>query len=113
MSLLDRENNHLASANWQFGSKLQTEHVWDTFVLITLIRDCDARFRQLEVPNSGLQKDRFTAAMEEHNLCIICDSQNEIDHVCDTCTRTFTEVLPDGTKVTRTSPLSSWHELLY
>jgi len=113
MSLSDRDNGHLESAGWQFGSKLRTEHVWDAFVLITLIRDCDARFRQLEVPHSGLQKDRFTAAMEERNLRIICDGQDEIDHVCDTCTRTFTEVLPNGTKITRMSPLSSWHRLFY
>jgi hypothetical protein len=113
MSLSDRENGYLESAGWQFGSKLRTEHVWDAFVLITLMRDCETRFRQLEVPYGGLQKDRFIAAMEERNLRIICDGQDEIDHVCDVCTRTFTEVLPDGTKITRTSPLSPWHKSFY
>ena len=101
MSLSDRQNGLLESAGWQFGSKLRTEHVWDAFVLITLLRDCEASHRQLEVPHSGLQKNRFTSAMEERNLRIIHDGQDEIDHICDSCTRTFTEVLPDGTKIIR------------
>jgi hypothetical protein len=41
MSLSDKQDGFLESAGWQFGSKLRTEHVWDAFVLITLLRDCE------------------------------------------------------------------------
>jgi len=98
MSLSDKQDGLLESAGWQFGSKLRTEHVWDAFVLISLLRNHEARGHQLEVPHSGLQKDRFTAVMEECNLHIILEGQDEIDHACDSCTHTFEEVLPDGTK---------------
>lgn len=105
MSLSNRQNGLLEDAGWQFGSKLRTEHVWDAFVLISLLRDHEARGRLLEVPHNGMQKDRFTMAMEERNLRIIHEGQDEIDHTCDACTRKFEEVLPDGTKIIRTSPL--------
>jgi len=103
MSLSDRQNGLLEDSGWQFGSKLRTEHVWDAFVLISLLRDHEDRGRLLEVPHGGMQKDRFTTAMEERNLRIIHEGQDEIDHTCDTCTRKFKEVLPDGTIITRTS----------
>jgi hypothetical protein len=101
MSLSDKQDGFLESAGWQFGSKLRTEHVWDAFVLITLLRDCEGRGRQLEVPHTGLQKNRFTTAMEERNLRIIQNGQDEIDHTCQTCTRTFEEISIDGTKTIR------------
>ena len=64
MSLSDKQDGLLEDASWQFGSKLWTEHVWDTFVLMSLLRDNEARGRLLEVPHGGMQKDRFTTAME-------------------------------------------------
>jgi hypothetical protein len=103
MSLSDQHNRLLEDSGWQFGSKLQTEHVWDAFVLISLLRDHEDRGRLLEVPHGGMQKDQFTTAMEERKLRIIHEGQDEIDHTCDTCTRKFEEVLPDGTIITRTS----------
>ena len=103
MSLSDRQNGLLEDSGWQFGSKLRTEHVWDAFVLISLLRDHEARGRLLEVPHGGMQKDWFTTVMEERNLHIIHEGQDEIDHTCNTCMRKFKEVLPDGTIITCTS----------
>ena len=103
MSLSDRQNGLLEDSGWQFSSKLRTEHVWDAFVLISLLRDHEARGWLLEVPHGGMQKDWFTTAMEEGNRHIIHESQDEIDHTCDTCTHKFEEVLPDGTIITCTS----------
>jgi hypothetical protein len=109
MSLSDKQDGLLKDSGWQFGSKLRTEHVWDAFVLISLLRDHEARGRLLEVPHGGMQKDRFTTAMESRNLRIIHEGQDEIDHTCDACTRKFEEVLPDGTKIIRTSPFQIRH----
>ena len=104
MSLSDKQDGLLEDSGWQFGSKLRTEHVWDAFVLMSLLRDHGARSWLLEVPHGSMQKDRFTTAMESHNLHIIHEGQDEIDHTCNACTRKFEEVLPDGTKITHTSP---------
>ena len=104
MSLSDKQDGLLKDSGWQFGSKLRTEHVWDAFVLISLLRDHEACSWLLEVPHGGMQKDWFTTAMESRNLRIIHEGQDEIDHTCDACTRKFEEVLPDGTKIIRMSP---------
>jgi hypothetical protein len=77
-------------------------HVWDTFVLISLLHDHEACSWLLEVPHGGIQKDRFTTAMEERNLRIIHEGQDGIDHNCDTCACKFKEVLPDRTILTCT-----------
>jgi hypothetical protein len=105
MSLSDKQDGLLEDAGWQFGSKLWTEHVWDAFVLVSLLCDNEARSQLLEVPHGGMQKDWFTTAMESHDLRIIHEGQDDIDHTCDACTCKFEEVLPDGMKIICMSPL--------
>jgi hypothetical protein len=76
---------------WKFGHKLETEHVWDAFVIYSLLANRDRisqRTRQsvaLVVPHTGNQKDRFTAAMSERNERVICEGQDELPHYCKKC----------------------------
>ena len=47
------------------------------------------------VPHTGLQADRFKAAMEERNEWIVLNGQPDaVRHVCDRCMRIF--LMPDG-----------------
>jgi hypothetical protein len=74
--------------NW-FSSELRTEHVWDGFCLLSLLEDHSRRGSILTVPHSGLQKDRFKAAMEARNVLIQQAGQEEYGHACKKCVRTW------------------------
>jgi len=97
MSLSGRNTKPLLESGWQFGFKLKTEHIWDAFVILTLLRDCERRGRTLNLPHDGNQKDRFTAAMEERNTRIVREGQDELRHRCKKCTRTYEWYEDDGT----------------
>ena len=97
MSLSGRNTQPLLESGWQFGFKLKTEHIWDAFVILTLLRDRETRGRLLDLPHDGHQKDRFTAAMEESNLRIIQEGQSELSHRCKKCTRIYEWHDKDGT----------------
>jgi hypothetical protein len=98
LSFSQRETSSLEDAGWPWGFKLKTEHVWDGFVILSLLRDCEGRLLQLEVPHTGLQKDRFTTAMRQRNSRFVRDGQPEVDHWCRKCTRIYREPKPDGTE---------------
>jgi hypothetical protein len=98
MALSDRETGGLDSVGWQFGFKLKTEHVWDAFVLLSLLRDSSAHTCRLELPHKGFQHSHFTKAMEEWNEHIVMEGQDEIGHSCDKCTQYYEVVDADGTK---------------
>jgi hypothetical protein len=74
---------------WRFTARLATEHVWDAFVILSLLKDHERQGTILDVPHIGLQKDRFSGAMEARNERIICYGQPEVSHYCDKCMRTF------------------------
>jgi hypothetical protein len=95
-----RMYNHTLSdtappGDWAFGFMVTTEQVWDGFVLLALLEDCQGRSKLLEVPHTGAQKDRFTAALRSRNLRFRTYGQPELRHYCNRCLRVF----PDGTKV--------------
>jgi hypothetical protein len=77
--------------DWQFGTKLTTEHVWDAFVLLSraLLEDHKEQHTVLQLPHTGKQKDRFTKEMANRNERIIREGQPEIAHYCDKCMQTF------------------------
>ncbi|KAG2152954.1 hypothetical protein DEU56DRAFT_850012, partial [Suillus clintonianus] len=83
------------NVNWQFGSSLTTEEVWDSFTLLALLDDHHRTGIHLRVPHGGDQKDRFTHAMRERTERIITHGQEELQHACDGCLRVFEA--PDGT----------------
>lgn len=103
MSFSDRQTGRWEEAGWPWGFKLTTEHVWDGFVVLSLLRDREGRQLCLEVPHTGLQKDRFKAAMRERNLRFVQDGQPEINHWCRKCTRIYRERNPDGTETASTT----------
>jgi hypothetical protein len=89
-------NHTLARSNvfpsdWAFGSVLTTEHVWDSFVLASLLEDCRCRQQTLVVPHDGLQKDRFTSSIRARNQRFRLYSQPELCHHCRKCVRHYTQ----------------------
>lgn len=86
---------------WPFVPTLTTEHVWDAFVLLALLRDHATRSLLLVVPHVGLQKDRFQAAMQERNERIVYHGQPEIAHYCEGCMRVYEEEDSEGSSILR------------
>lgn len=83
-------------SDWGLSNNLAANHVWDSFVILSLLEDGVRRGRLLSVPHTGDQADRFKPAMEERSRWIVLNGQpNAIRHVCDLCMRVF--LLPDGT----------------
>lgn len=84
MAFTDQE--YLEQDEWQFGSKLTVEHVWDAFTIFSLLRNKEQCGEVLEVSHNGEQKDRFVKAMEERNRKFILEGQPDaVHHMCDGC----------------------------
>ena len=81
--------NNSPPSGWPIEFTLSTEHVWDSFTIASLLDDCTRLNSQLVVPDTGLQKDRFTEAMQARNLHFRLYGQPELSHRCDKCTRIF------------------------
>lgn len=87
IALSDRTN--LETGGWQFGLKLTANHIWDAFVIKSLLEDHDRQGTLLQVDHSGDQNMRFQAAMEARNKRIILLGQDEVPHYCDRCMRVW------------------------
>jgi hypothetical protein len=85
MSLSEGQIRDLTAAGWKFGTRLSTDHVWDAFIILTLLDYHDRKNTCLAVPHTGDQKDRFTAVMRARNLEVVEEGQDEIGHCCDKC----------------------------
>src|ERR1700761_3326304 len=105
MALSEQQNHDFAAGGWQFACTLTTEHVWDTFVLLTLLDLNDHKNTLLTVPHGGDQKNRFTAAMRARNREVVMEGQDEIAHCCDRCMRVWVD--PNGRERTFPSSVSS------
>lgn len=80
---------------WPFSFMAMTELVWDSFVLLSILEDCKRRLATLILPHTGLQRDRFTVAIQERNIRFRLYGQPNIRHYCKKCVRFFN----DGRKV--------------
>ncbi|KAI0669972.1 hypothetical protein C8Q78DRAFT_976510 [Trametes maxima] len=69
--------------------RLRTEHVWDGFIINSLLKDACDRHYVLQVPHIGNQKDRFTAAMQARNEYMRRSGQPEFAHWCTKCHRRY------------------------
>jgi hypothetical protein len=49
--------NKVPPEGWAFGFMLTTDHVWDSFVILSSLEDCEHRHEQFVVPHTGAQKD--------------------------------------------------------
>jgi PHP family Zn ribbon phosphoesterase len=80
----------LKGTDWQFGSELTTENVWDAFVIVSLIEEKLRAHQRLYVPHTGAQKDRFKEAMAARNKDIVLNGQPDaVGHACDKCFRRY------------------------
>jgi hypothetical protein len=87
MSLM---KDYFEEEEWQFVPRLTTEHVWDAFVIVSLLDDKFRRNEHLQVPHTGQQKDRFTEAMQERNENFVINGQPDaVQHACDKCLRIY------------------------
>jgi hypothetical protein len=67
-----------------------TNHIWDAFIILSLLEDAVACERLLRVPHIGSQADRFKVSMEERNRWIILNGQPDaVRHARDRCMRIF------------------------
>jgi hypothetical protein len=82
--------------DWAFGFTINSEHVWDGVVILGLLKDCLHRQEVLVVPHGGLQKDRFTAAVQARNLRIRLYGQPELRHHCQKCLRMYSDGEQNG-----------------
>lgn len=82
--------------DWQFQCQLNGNHVWDGFIIRSLLEDRRQHGTVLDVPHTGNQADRFTAVMQERNERIILQGQPDaISHFCNKCMRVYKN--EDGT----------------
>ena len=78
--------NYLQDSEWQFVSRLATEHVWDAFVIFSLLDNKKRWHEQLRVLHTGEQADRFANAMDKHNKDFILNGQPDaVVHACNKC----------------------------
>ena len=87
LSLRQQQDAH--EHGWRFGMKLTTEHVWDAFVLWSLLGQHHRRNQIVQVPHTGDQNSRFTSLMQQENDRIIIEGQDEIPHYCNKCMRVW------------------------
>ncbi|KAG1882694.1 hypothetical protein F4604DRAFT_1921259 [Suillus subluteus] len=81
--------------DWQFGSSLTTEQVWDSFTLLALLDYLQQRDERLIVPHDSDQKHHFTTTMYACNSQIVLEGQDKLPHPCCACMHIFES--PDGT----------------
>lgn len=79
--------DHRAPPDWQFGSTLNSEHVYNGFIILSLLEDRSLRQESLSMPHGGLDKDRYKVAMQARNIWMRLYSQPELQHYCKKCTR--------------------------
>ncbi|KAF8057809.1 hypothetical protein FPV67DRAFT_1677039 [Lyophyllum atratum] len=70
-------SNTVPPDDWAFGFTVRTEHVWDAFVILSLMEDFERRSKTLVIPHTGAQKDRFINALQERNIRFRLYSQPE------------------------------------
>ncbi|KAJ7216341.1 hypothetical protein GGX14DRAFT_391184 [Mycena pura] len=91
MSLSEQDLRNFSDGGWQFGCILTTDHVWDAFILLTLLDHNERQGTCLIIPHTGEQKTRFTAAMKARNDEVVKRGQDVVGHCCDKCLRVWRE----------------------
>ncbi|KAL4263779.1 hypothetical protein AB1N83_006099 [Pleurotus pulmonarius] len=76
---------------WVVGYNLAYEHVWDGFLIHSLLSDAQRHHTTLVVPHTGSQNLRFMDAIRSRNIYIRLHGQPELRHYCERCTRFYTK----------------------
>lgn len=71
------------------STTLTSDHVWDGFLILTLLEDNQQQRTILSVPHEGEQRERYTAAIRARNKRIQMFGQEELRHCCNKCTRRY------------------------
>jgi len=80
-----------APEGWATSSALTSDHVWDGFLLLSLLEDHQLQCTTLHLPHSGEHRNRFTEAICARNARIKLFGQEELHHYCDKCTHKYTD----------------------
>jgi hypothetical protein len=75
--------------DWPYTASLKGDHIYDGFLIISLLEDHSTRNSILGVPHHGDQAKRFTEAIRARNARIRLYGQPEILHCCDVCMRIY------------------------
>ena len=82
--------DYLQTSNWPLGTKLTMYHIWDAFIISTLLKDHERQDTVLQVPHTGDQKDQFKDVMEEcNNRFVLYGQPDAMRHVCNKCMYVF------------------------
>lgn len=77
-------------ADFKVKFELSVEHVWDGYVITSLLEDCERRMNTLIAPHTGEQRDRFTEAMIARNRRIQLYGYEQVRrHYCNRCTSMY------------------------
>ncbi|KAF9034412.1 hypothetical protein BDZ89DRAFT_1227227 [Hymenopellis radicata] len=91
---LSRPEERPVHPNWppERSFKLRTEHVWDAFLILSLLEDqLEHDSLSLSVPDTGDQSKRFTDAVRARNDRMRKTGQPEYAHFCDKCLHVSTD----------------------
>ncbi|KAG2152699.1 hypothetical protein DEU56DRAFT_727492 [Suillus clintonianus] len=78
------------------------DHVWDTFIIISLLEDCRHRKRSLIVKQTGTQSERFNDAMAHRNQRMRSFGQPDARrHKCTKCCRVYEASTDAGLSVNK------------
>ena len=76
-------------ADWPFNFTVSTDHIWDVFVILALLGDCQGHSATLKVPHTGKQKDHFMTAVQACNIHFCLNGQPELCHFCHRCLHVY------------------------
>jgi len=78
----DVKNTSRFRSTWPVQPNLTATHVYDAFILLSLLEDTWRRDTVLTVPHGGLQSDRFKVVIQERNARVRLYGQPELRHLC-------------------------------
>ena len=91
--------SHAPPPDWSFEFKLKSDHVYNAFMILSLMEDAAIRQEQLVIPHTGLDKDCFKQAIQARNTRMQLYNQPEIHHYCRKCTRFLSNGKTSGLEV--------------
>ena len=96
MLVLPCKNN--LPSHWKYKASLDSEHVSDAVITLSLLEDHLSCNATLIIPHEGDQSDWLTAAIEQRNNHIRVAGQPKISHYCLNCMCIYTNLLTGRSK---------------
>ncbi|KAG1900359.1 uncharacterized protein F5891DRAFT_1188674 [Suillus fuscotomentosus] len=89
IALANAESTQFPGTKW-FSKDITMDHVWNTFIICTLLEDCCERHCLLDVSQTVNQNERFIKAMSDRNRRMRTYNQPLARrHFCAKCTRIY------------------------